>query len=121
MEKFDTFFTNLEAKDKVKQNIINRLLIHLKCRMYMVGSELVEQGTMIDKVIFVYKGSAIITKSFHSPVYGRTQLEVVTLPEGSFFGELAAKLSAYTQFGLRAGSQLSKRVDKLYIDGIEHG
>ena len=75
---------------------------------------------MIEKVLFIYKGSAVITKSFDSPVYGRTQLEVVNLPEGSFFGELATKLTAATQFGLKSGTQMDKRVDKLYIDGIEH-
>ena len=88
--------------------------------MYRVGSELIAQEEMIDKILFVYKGSAIITKSFDSDAYGRTQLEVVILPEGSFFGELAAKLTAATQFGLKAGTQLNKKIDKLYIDRIEH-
>ena len=45
--------------------------------MYRVGSELIAQDEMIDKILFVYKGSAIITKSFDSDAYGRTQLEVV--------------------------------------------
>lgn len=88
--------------------------------MYRVGSELIAQGSIVDKVLFIYKGSAIVSKSFHSEAYGRTNLEVVNLPEGSFFGEIAAKLTAATQFGLRAGTQLNKRVDKLYIDRIEH-
>ena len=40
--------------------------------MYRVGSELIAQGSMVEKVLFIYKGSAVITKSFESPAYGRT-------------------------------------------------
>ena len=75
--------------------------------MYRVGSELIAQGSMVDKILFIYKGSATVTKSFHSEAYGRTQLEVVILPEGSFFGELAAKLTAATNFGLKSSTQMN--------------
>ncbi len=41
---------------------------------------------------FFYKGSGLLTRTFESEVYGKTELDVAVLPEGSFFGELPGLL-----------------------------
>ena len=61
----------------------------------------------------------MVTRDFVSSIYGKTQLEIVELREGSWFGELAGLLQTTAYFGLRAGKQKSKG-EKLVLDGIEH-
>ena len=45
-------------------------------------------GQPIDHMFFFHKGAGMLTRRIDSPVYGRPELDVALLPEGSFFGEL---------------------------------
>lgn len=60
----------------------------------------------------------MITKNIVSPAYGATQLEVVVLPEGSYFGELHAMLGIRCLFGLK--TVVKTKGDKHMVDGIEN-
>ena len=46
-----------------------------------------------------------MTTNFNSKVYEQNEIEVVKLPEGSFFGELSILLNIGVFFGLRVDSR----------------
>ena len=60
----------------------------------------------------------MVTKDIKSSAYGDTQLEVVVLPEGSFFGELPAMLGIRSIFGMK--TVIKTKGDKHMVNGIEH-
>jgi len=60
--------------------------------MQRVGTPILKQGEPVDKVYFFYKGNGILQREFSSMQYGKTTIDAVILPEGSFFGELPAIL-----------------------------
>ena len=103
--RFSNFFRKLNSQEMAARPIINRLLSRLKCSIQRVGAPLVEQGQEMDRVWFLYRGTAMVTRDFVSSIYGKTQLEIVELREGSWFGELAGLLQTPAYFGLRAGKQ----------------
>ena len=88
--------------------------------MTRVGETMLRQGEEVDEIFFINSGSAILTKEFHSPIYGKTELDVAVLPEGSFFGELPGLLGISPAFGLRSGEKREKKGEKLIRNGIEY-
>ena len=42
-----------------------------------------------------------MTRQLESPVYGDTTLEVVILPDGSYYGEIPVMLGIKSYFGLK--------------------
>ena len=65
-------------------------------------------GAELDCLYFVYKGTLAMTTIFNSKVYKQNEIEVVRLPEGSFFGELSLILDIGVFFGLRVDGRDSK-------------
>ena len=80
----------------------------LKCQIYPVGTQLITQGDEVDTLYFIYKGTGLLTSDLVSDCYKRTRLEVATLPEGSFFGELPLLLGITVFFNLTAGPKDTK-------------
>ena len=88
--------------------------------MQRVGETMLKQGTEVNEIFFINNGSAVLTKEFDSPIYGKTELDVAVFPEGSFFGELPGLLGIAPAFGLRSGEKRDKKGEKLIRDGIEY-
>lgn len=51
-------------------------------------------------------------------MYGSTQIEVVVLPEGSFFGETSVLLGIRSYFGMKTVAK--DKGDKYMLNGVEH-
>ena len=90
--------------------MVNRLLSQLKCRLQRVDTPIIKQGDPIEKVYFFYQGSGVLQREFDSKAYGNACIDVVNLPEGSFFGELAVLLNLKAYFHMKAGSGKKKKV-----------
>lgn len=91
----------METQENCARPIINRILSQLKCNIYPVGTYLFRPGDEMTSLYFFYKGIATMTTNFNSKVYEQNEIEVVKLPEGSFFGELSILLNIGVFFGLR--------------------
>ena len=77
-----------------------------------VDTTLIHQGCEVDRVYFFYKGSAMLTRKFPSSVYGNTELDIVELPEGSWFGELQCYLGIDAYFNLKTYSRKKQKQEE---------
>ena len=72
--------------------------------MMRVGEVIQTEGNQFDQLFFFGKGRGVLTRNFRSESYGKFQLEVVELPEGSFYGELCILLGNTAYFNLQIGA-----------------
>ena len=87
-----------------------------------MGTQLFVPGNELNKVYFVYRGMLTLNTNFDSKVYKQKMIEVVKLPEGSFFGELPILLGITVYFGLRIdGRDEKSQGERIVRDQYEQG
>ena len=111
-EKFNHFFREMGSHQLAPRDFINRLLTNLRCYMIRVGEVIQTEGNQFDQLFFFAKGRGVLTRNFRSKYYGKFQLEVVELPEGSFYGELCILLGNTSYFNLQIGNTKSDQKDE---------
>ena len=80
--------------------------------MMRVGEVIQTEGNQFDQLFFFGKGRGVLTQNYRSQTYGKFQLEVVELPEGSFYGELCILLGNTAYFNLQIGAIKSDKKDE---------
>ncbi len=66
-----------------------------------MGDTLHKAGDQFDRVFFFGSESAMLTYYFKSEAHGRYELDIMRLPEGSYYGELCILLGTASYFSLK--------------------